>query len=998
MRISTGWGGTASLAGAFLVIFAAALDPIAGFAAPLPVLTTARQIRNLTPQQANLGYPVHIRAIVTFYAPFRRDLFVQDSTAGIFVWRDKFRSPLRAGDLIEVDGVSEGDFAPEIREQAIRVIGHRRLPVAPLLDYAELSGGREDSQFITVRGTVRSAEIQTSSEGRKTLALRTEIGGDVVEITVPATATGLQGLVGAKIRASGVCTSHFNDRQQFLGIWLQLNSLSDLHLEHPAADPSRIPLISLSSVLQFSTLQQPYDRVRVRGSVTHEENGRAMYLQSGNDVLVVRTAAPVRIYSGDLVEAVGFAKPGRYYPVLEDATVVPLGKGPAIAPVTVNSSGINNQRFDGLLVRLSARLLEHVHHADGEMLVLQDDANIFNAYLPGTFSRSGQRLENGSLVEATGVCTLPPHKGPSSPGFSLLLRSASDIRVLKRPSWWTLGRALWLAAILLGVFLAAVVWAALLRRRVHAQTGLLRAQFEKENELRRRVYEMFYHATDAIFSFEPSGKLIEINPSALESLGCSREEALRMTVFDLIRQTGPDEAATMGVLLPDGEEAHRFEVEIRTSNGETRTMEASSHLVVEHGVPVRIDCIARDVTGRKQNERALQEAKEAAELASRAKSEFLANMSHEIRTPLNGVIGMTHLALRTELTGEQREYLTLAISSGEALLTLLNDILDFSKIEAGKLVLESTPFDLRAAVSDSIAAVAWRAEEKSLRLATDVAPDVPATVTGDAGRLRQVLLNLIGNAVKFTAHGEIAVHVNRDDSTDKDNNSTLCTLHFAVHDTGIGISPDKHRLIFDAFAQADSSVTRRYGGTGLGLAICSQLVSMMGGRIWLESNANAGATFHFTLRCGVVKQAERQPPAALPDIRRRGPEMEILVVEDNVVNQRLVQRLLEKEGYAVEIASTGRQAAAAVERQCFDLILMDIQMPEMDGLTATRLIRDWERAHPDKPRIPIVAMTAHALSGDRERCLEAGMDGYLAKPIRVAEVLETIASFGVAVK
>ena len=997
MRISIGWGGTASLAGVLLAVLAAALDPVAGLAGPLPVLTTARQVRNLSPQQANLAYPVHIRAIVTFYAPDRSDLFVQDSTAGIFVWRDKFRSPLRAGDLVELDGVSEGDFAPEIKEQAIRVIGHGHLPVAPLLDYSDLSGGREDSQFITVRGTVRSAEIRTSPHGRKTLALRTEIGGNVVEITVPAAAADLRNLIGAKIRASGVCASHFNDRQQFLGIWLQLSSLSDLRVEHAASDPSRIPLISLSGVLQFSTLQQPYGRVRVRGSVTHEESGRAMYLQSGNDVLIVRTAAPVSIHPGDLVEAIGFAKPGRYYPVLEDAAITPLGKGPAITPVAVNSSGINNQRFDGLLVRISARLLEHVHHADGEMLVLQDDANIFNAYLPGTFFGPGQGLENGSLVEATGVCVLPPHRGPSSPGFSLLLRSPSDIGVLKRPSWWTLSRALWLLAILLGVFFGAVVWVALLRRRVHAQTDLLRAQFEKENELRRRVYEMFYNATDAIFSFEPSGKLIEINPSALESLGCSREEALRMTVFDLIRQSGSEESGP-GVLLPDGEEAHRFEMEIRTLNGAIRTMEASSHLVVEQGIPVRIDCIARDVTTRKQNERALQEAKEAAELASRAKSEFLANMSHEIRTPLNGVIGMTHLALRTELTGEQREYLTLAISSGEALLALLNDILDFSKIEAGKLVLESTSFDLRAAVSDSVAAIAWRAEEKGLRLATDVAPDVPVTVTGDAGRLRQVLLNLIGNAVKFTAYGEIAVHVNRDDSTDEDNNSTFCTLHFAVHDTGIGISREKHRLIFDAFAQADSSVTRRYGGTGLGLAICSQLVSMMGGRIWLESNANAGATFHFTLRCGVVKPAERQPPAPLPEVRRSCPDMEILVVEDNAVNQRLVQRLLEKEGYAVEIVSTGRQAAAAVERRRFDLILMDIQMPEMDGLTATRLIREWERAHPDNPRIPIVAMTAHALSGDRERCLDAGMDGYLPKPIRVAEVLEIIASFGVAVK
>ncbi|MGH9612814.1 MAG: ATP-binding protein, partial [Bryobacteraceae bacterium] len=486
------------------------------------------------------------------------------------------------------------------------------------------------------------------------------------------------------------------------------------------------------------------------------------------------------------------------------------------------------------------------------------------------------------------------------------------------------------------------------------------------------------------------------NPAALESLSCSREEALRMTVFDLIKPSDPEQAGAAGALLPQEEEAQRFEMEIRTPNGATRTMEASSHLVTEHGLPVRIDCIARDVTGRKQNERVLQEAKEAAEMASRAKSEFLANMSHEIRTPLNGVIGMTHLALRTDLTAEQREYLTLAMTSGEALLALLNDILDFSKIEAGKMVLEYAPFDVRAALRDSTAAVAWRAEEKGLRLTPDVASSVPITIMGDAGRLRQILLNLIGNAVKFTARGEIAVRVKKEDDMSGVDASGACTLHFSVRDTGIGISPDKHSHIFDSFAQADSSFTRRYGGTGLGLAICSQLVNMMGGRIWVDSKPNAGATFHFTLRSEVVEVAHHRPLAPVVEGRRPRAGMEILLAEDNVVNQRLIQRLLEKEGYAVEIVPTGREAAAAVEQRGFDLILMDVQMPGMDGLTATRLIREWELANPDKPRIPIIAMTAHALSGDRERCLEAGMDGYLSKPIHVAEVLETIASFCLA--
>jgi two-component system sensor histidine kinase/response regulator len=630
----------------------------------------------------------------------------------------------------------------------------------------------------------------------------------------------------------------------------------------------------------------------------------------------------------------------------------------------------------------------------------------------------------------------------------------------------------------------------------------------------------------SIVAFDLKGIVQSWNPAAERLFGWTEQEVIghRLPFVPHDKQSDFHERIRRSLQGQElsGESVSR----VRKDGSPVELSISSAPLRDACGITIGLISVIIDVTERKRVEDEVQKAIAAAEAANRAKSEFLANMSHEIRTPMNGVIGMTELALDTELTVQQREYLSMVKSSGDALMTVINDILDFSKIEAGKLELDPIEFNIRDTIEETARTLAFRCHQKGLELVTDIQPGIPEVLVGDPVRLRQVLLNLLGNAVKFTDLGEVILRVEREPMQEG------IGLHFSVRDTGIGIPADRQKLIFDAFTQADNSTTRKYGGTGLGLTITSRLIALMGGRIWVESKPREGSAFHFTAAFAlgrgntiqtpqqeavdlinlpvlivddnqtncrilhdilvhwglrptvansgpealeILKHAHRsgmpfslflldfQMPEMdgfelvkriqqdtewagatiimlssvgeqgdgirwsdlgikaylnkpikqsdlrqailsainnLPDqkprhalitphlLREARPALRILLAEDNPTNQVLARRLLEKKGHTVVIANNGLEALAFLETESFDAVLMDLQMPNMDGFEATHAVREEERT--TQKHLPIIALTAHAMKGDEERCLAAGMDGYISKPIRSTELFAVL--------
>jgi signal transduction histidine kinase/DNA-binding response OmpR family regulator len=713
---------------------------------------------------------------------------------------------------------------------------------------------------------------------------------------------------------------------------------------------------------------------------------------------MVEPVTPVRLSVGDQVDTVGFPAPGEYSSVLRRALFKPAGRGASIAPIPVTPEQVLRDSYDMRLVRLEGRLLEQRKGATGETLLISAKGSLVEVVLLDG-AKEKREFEPGSFLQVTGICSVQVDQNRVPKSFRILLRSEDDVVVLEAASWWSAAHTLYVLFGSLLAILSVAAWVVVLRRRVAKQTGVIRLQLAEADKLKAK-----------------------------------------------------------------------------------------------------------------------------AEAASLAKGEFLANMSHEIRTPLNGILGMTELAMSSG-GAEQEEYHSLIKYSGEALMVIINDILDYSKIEAGKINIESIPFDLEEMACSAIKSIASSAHKKGLELNFRVDADVPQEVLGDPSRLRQVLLNLTGNAIKFTEEGEVSVRVAVDRS-----NTNEARLRFSVSDTGVGISAEQQQKLFRPFEQADSSTTRRFGGTGLGLAISARIVQLMGGEIRIDSRLGAGSTFHFTVPlrrpaelpasfadqasealsdssilivddnetnrntllettslwqmpttladsgaaglerlneaaragrafrlllvdeempgmngiavvermlagpaagCGVimmlsssdrsanaaqcrelglttiltkpVRRAEllvaihkelgvvdlkRKAKAPAPVFDRAQNSLRILVAEDNLVNQKVALAMLGKMGHQVTIANNGVDAIALSGDGEFDLILMDVQMPEIDGFEATRQIRRRELG--GRRHLPIIAMTANAMDGDRERCMASGMDDYISKPINSQSLAETI--------
>ncbi|MFT5324794.1 MAG: two-component system sensor histidine kinase/response regulator [Planctomycetaceae bacterium] len=665
-------------------------------------------------------------------------------------------------------------------------------------------------------------------------------------------------------------------------------------------------------------------------------------------------------------------------------------------------------------------------------------------------------------------------------------------------------------------------------RDITAQQEALNALSQSES-LNRQIVDT---ALDAFVGMDAEGTIIDWNPQAEVIFGWKAEDALGQTLADTIIPERFRERHFAGLkrFLETGEGSviqRRLELVALHRSGKEFPVEVTISPIRDSQSCI-FSAFVHDITNRKQAEKELRASKEAAESANRAKSDFLANMSHEIRTPMNAVIGMTELVLDTELTRSQHEYLGMVRDSADSLLTLINDILDFSKIEAGRLELESSIFSIRDMLGDTLRSLSVRAHREELELACHIDPTVPDALVGDPSRLRQVVVNLVGNAIKFTQHGEVIVHVDVDQ---QDGRSVL--LHFAVADTGIGIQKEKLKSVFQAFEQADTSTTRQYGGTGLGLTICSRLTQLMNGSVWAESDLGKGSTFHFTARLAVsdtpprvstkrivqgsrvlivddnatnrlildemltnwgietscvegvdeaieslrkAREAGKSYDLVLSDVhmpqkdgfalaaeirkdeklagavimmltsgdrsedveqcRKFGvsayirkpikqselfdsmvavlaidgtgdsasqqaedserteviiPPLRVLLAEDSVVNQKLALALLKKWGHTGTVANNGKAAVDLATNETFDVVLMDVQMPEMDGLEATRQIRQSE-VGTDR-HLPIIAMTAHAMKGDRELCLESGMDDYVSKPVRPWQLINALSRF-----
>ena len=947
------------------------------------------------PRAATEARPqVCVRGVVTYFRPAKHRAFLQDESGGIYVVPEAIAQlNLTPGQRVEVEGhAGPGSYAPVIHPEQVRILGPGSVKPLEVTDISSVRNGQAESRLIHFQGRV--LEANTPVAGIKDfylgeVELIIAVGSTTVRVLSDAAfEQPASSLVNAIVDVTGVAGVLFNIHRQMTGFVVFVHRSGDIVVRKD--DPkSALKQTAIADLLTYDHRGNNDGRCRISGTVTWVRPGRGFILQDASGGVLVQSGQDIKVEVGDRISATGLARPADGYPTLRYAHFKREGPGDIFSPAVVDERALAKGAHLYELVSIDARLIGGTASNGKTLLSVRAGSAFLSVKVPGE-----RRYPANSILRVTGVLVPETTSGDDQlSGLQLLARSDDDIRIVTGPPWWSLERATSLLCVALAVHVFGIASAILLRRAALRSAAALRKSIQAEQAMAKEYQTLVETTSDLIYTRELDGTLVSVNPAFEQLTGLPAHSALGRKIADVLQSPPSASEAFSELVVRSGEGEHDFQCQ--NGAGESKVFAIKARRVTDPDGHIRIQGIARDITGRRlledemrrlnaelegrvlERTADLEAAIKEAERANAAKTLFLANMSHEIRTPMNGILGTLNLLAGTGLSEEQFEYAALARSSAASLLRILNDILDFSKVEAGALTLEPTNVSIRDEVRHAVRLLQEPARAGAIGLRYEIAPEVPAFVVADGGRLRQVILNLASNAVKFTQEGEVVISVRL-----KDTGKAWVEIEFAVRDTGVGIEPAVLATLFEPFKQADASTTRRYGGTGLGLAISRQLVRLMGGDIGADSEPGKGSTFWFRLTMPLPANGEAGDAPAEDDDSQVFTGR-ILLAEDNAVGQVVARKLLTKLGLEVDVAKDGETALELWQKERYDLILMDCQMPVMDGLEATRRIRALE---PAGCRVPIVALTANAMAEDEANCIRAGMDGHLSKPIDIGQV------------